>query len=243
MAPLTGSGSMIGRVVDADSGKPIAGALVTAVVTPKNPPAGGLAQAASSLANIGTTIIIGPGMDFTSPRIVTDAAGSFVFRNLPAGAYQFETSARGYSGGEYRQLQPDGPGQALDLADGQHVADITIKGWKDAAISGRVVDEAGDPVVGVFVRVLRRVMNGGQPALQQFDRGEATDDRGMYRAHGLTVSELCQGGERGEKVAGVGLENRRGVKLAIFSRLDRVERGFAAGPPAGRPRRASAIGR
>ena len=37
---------------------------------------------------------------------------------------------------------------------------VTLPMWKHAAISGSIVDEAGEPVIGVPVRVMRRTMPG-----------------------------------------------------------------------------------
>jgi hypothetical protein len=56
--------------------------------------------------------------------------------------------------------------------------------WKHAAITGRVVDEAGEPVVGAGVKILRRGLLAGRPGFSDVVT-VSTDDRGMYRAGAL----------------------------------------------------------
>jgi hypothetical protein len=64
--------------------------------------------------------------------------------------------------------------------------------WKYAVIGGTVVDEAGEPVVGVGVRALPRNVVGGRERFGNLDVTPAptavTDDRGMFR-----LSQLLPG--------------------------------------------------
>jgi hypothetical protein len=188
-----GTGVIIGRVVDADSGQPIPGAIVQLNVTPAAPAQGqgasalvGSSGAVAIVGNGGGTIQINQnGPDNPQTRVLTDADGQFAFRDIAAGQCRFVVEAQGYSGGGYHQVQVDGPSEALDVAADQHVTDVALKMWKEAVITGRVLDEAGEPVVGVFVRVLRRTVVGGQTTVQLSGAGRETDDRGVYRSSGL----------------------------------------------------------
>lgn len=63
--------------------------------------------------------------------------------------------------------------------------------WRNATISGSVLDEAGEPIVGVEVRALRRTLvsgrrrfTAGAPAMG-LPRQVVTDDRGVYRLPAL----------------------------------------------------------
>jgi hypothetical protein len=58
--------------------------------------------------------------------------------------------------------------------------------WRNAVIAGSLRDDRGEPVVGVGVWALRRVMANGRYELT-FDGGtvEASDDRGQFRLTGL----------------------------------------------------------
>ena len=170
--------SVTGQVVDADTGAAVPGAIVELTVTPPPPASATNAPPAPS----------GPRNN-PPVRVLTDANGQFVFKAVAVGNAEFRVTAHNYAGGGYNQLHPESEPQALSLADGEHVDKITLKMWRTGAISGRVVDEAGDPVVGVSVQVLRRVMNGGQLTWQLSGAGRTTDDRGVYRSSGLLAGD------------------------------------------------------
>jgi hypothetical protein len=65
---------------------------------------------------------------------------------------------------------------------------VAIPLWRFGAITGAVVDEHGDPLVGVPVRALRRAIQSGRT---QFIAGpqDTTDDRGIYRLGGLEPAD------------------------------------------------------
>jgi hypothetical protein len=155
---------IIGRVVDAASGKPVPGATVgiSGASLPRTP---------------------------LPPRLMTDSQGRFVFRNLAPGSYGLTASRPGYNEGAYGRRRPDGGAQPLDLREGQRATDVTILLWKYAAIGGTVVDEAGQPVVGAQVRALQKRIVSGQPVLSAFGVSLASDDRGMYRIASLSPGD------------------------------------------------------
>jgi hypothetical protein len=183
-----GTAVIVGRVVDADSGAPVPGAIVELNVTPPRTASGG--DSTITLNNVQSqggfvTIGMGPG---NATRVLTGADGQFAFRDVTAGRGDFDVTAQGYLGGAYHQLRPDGQGQPLDITDGQRISDVVLKMWRNGAISGRLTDEAGDPVVGARVQVMRRSSMGsaaGQWQLIVGAQGHQTDDRGMYRVAGL----------------------------------------------------------
>jgi hypothetical protein len=106
--------------------------------------------------------------------------GRFVFRELRPGTYALVASRNGFFGGGAGQRTPTGPQRPVELADGDRVTDVALRLWRYAAISGRVTDEYGEPVVDLRVGLLERALDNGQFRLQE--RGMTrTDDRGMYR--------------------------------------------------------------
>ncbi len=155
------TGFILGRVVDGTTGKPIAG--VTVTLAPPPPQSSGS----------------------TSPRALTSGDGYFLFAGLPRGGYTITATKGGYVPGASGKLQPTGTGQPLELADSDRHVDLTIPIWRYGSISGTVVDEAGEPLVGIQVRVMRRIISGGASRLSLVST-IATDDRGAYRA-GLLV--------------------------------------------------------
>lgn len=178
-APIVRTASIAGRVVDAETDSPIAGATVRlqsrllAAAAGRGgrggpQPLSGAEQAAST------------GQDL----VVTDSDGNFVFHDLPKGPAQLTATAPGYIVSNSTEGRVYAPQRPTVLEDGQHVANIVIRMRKHATITGQIVDEAGEPVVGFSVRALRRDLQNGIARLVPSGTS-VTDDRGIYRIDGL----------------------------------------------------------
>lgn len=179
--PLVTNSLIVGRVVDAATGKGVAGVVVALQGGP---------------ARINTPQQ--PGMPPTPPapppqppQVLTDYEGRFAFMNLTRGNYTINATKAGYSPGAYGRLRPNGPTRPLQLDDGEKVPDATIRIFKFASISGMVMDESGEPVVATTVRVYRRALMGGRRVLQPAGNQAQTDDRGMYRIANLTPGDYA----------------------------------------------------
>jgi hypothetical protein len=118
----------------------------------------------------------------------TDSAGKFTFANLPADRYTVGASKLPYLGAVAGARRPVRPGTPLALANGATLADVVIRLPMGAAIAGTVYDEQSKPAVNVPVSVSQRKMQNGE---RVFAPGNTTftDDRGMYRIHGLAPGE------------------------------------------------------
>ena len=121
-------------------------------------------------------------------RVMADMEGRFFFSDLPAGDYYLQATKEGYAGGEYRQRRVNGRGQPFQLAEGERRADEKLTLWKFGVIAGTVLDEAGEPVIGVSVQGLlrnviasRTMFGPGEEALGFLVPSTTTDDRGMFR--------------------------------------------------------------
>ena len=156
-------GIITGEVVDAASGKPVSAAIVT-ISRPD------LAGAA------------GRG------RILTGADGRFAFPGLPDGSFTITATKSGYGDGASGRRRPGGSPQAVVLNASRRAVDVPVPMWKQGAVAGTVLDEAGEPVVGVRVKLLSRT---SRFARSQFaDRGTAmTDDRGLFRFSDLDTGD------------------------------------------------------
>ena len=182
-----GSGLVVGQVVDASTAKPIGGATVT--ISSGAP--------VISVLPTGEAVVTNPTMSGAAggaPRqVMADAQGRFMFRELAKGRYTFRTMAPGYLAGGLGQTRPTGGQQAVELtSDSEKVGDLIVRMWKSATISGSVVDEGGEPVIGVAVRAIRRTLAGGRPRLA-FGTTGTTDDRGIYRIPNLTPGDYFVG--------------------------------------------------
>src|SRR5262249_54006870 len=110
------------------------------------------------------------------------------FHDLPAASFSLSVTASGYASGAYGQSRPNGPSRPVTLAEGQRLGDVKVRLWKLAAIDGTVVDELGEPAVGVSVRAFRRSTANGRT---QFSAASAatTDDRGEFRLSTLVPGD------------------------------------------------------
>jgi protocatechuate 3,4-dioxygenase beta subunit len=192
MAPVqqSGSGLFVGQVIDADSNRPVAGAIVTLGGASAQGPVQGQRIAVSVSPGGGPASFGAPAQN---PRVLTDADGRFVFQNVPKGSYNFTATKPGYVDGAYGRLRPAGTSQSIDLDDGERRGDLKVRVFRYAAISGTVTDETGEPVVGVSVRAFRRNLVAGRRLLSPTGLAATTDDRGVYRLGTLAPGEYVVG--------------------------------------------------
>ena len=114
----------------------------------------------------------------------TDAAGRFSIDQIEPGRYTLSVSHTGYVPQEFGQDKPDKPGATLTLSAAQKVTDLLFRLERMAAISGRVLDEDGQPLEGVTVEVLSRARVRKKVVGNMAGRA-TTDDRGEYRVFDL----------------------------------------------------------
>jgi len=155
-APPTPTGRITGRVVTADNGRPVKRARVFV-----------------SAAEL-------PG----GRGVLTDDTGVFDLTELPAGRYTLTVSKSGYVSLSYGQRRPLQAGTPLQLGDGEQLKGVEFHLPRGGVISGRIVDEDGEPVPGATVRILRYQYLQGDRRLTPAGNAQ-TDDRGQYRVWGL----------------------------------------------------------
>ena len=169
-----GSAILAGQAVDAVTGAPVANTLI------------GLSQRAGS----------GPTTTPTAPNtqlvvVMADSQGRFVVRDVPKGSFLLLATAPGYIVSNYGQARAGGPTRTIDLTGGERLVALKIPLWRHGVISGAVTDEAGEPIVGATVRVLRRVANGPGGERRYMQGTETTtDDRGQYRLTALSPGQF-----------------------------------------------------
>jgi protocatechuate 3,4-dioxygenase beta subunit len=180
-ASVTGTGVLVGQTIDGVTGRPISGALVAISATPGNLETLGPGDAVP----IDRLLSMDFGSIFAGVRqALTDDQGRFAFTSLPKGSFSLTATKPGWLGGGYSQRTPGGSGAPVVLGEGERVGNITLQLWRNAAIAGTVIDEAGEPVVGLTVRALRRTWIAGRPRFSLGGAGQ-TDDRGVYRITSL----------------------------------------------------------
>jgi protocatechuate 3,4-dioxygenase beta subunit len=177
-APPPPTGVIVGQVIDAATGTPVENAkmeliAIGAVVSIDN-----ATYRSQTPGGIGAAAPSGPLFALTN----TD--GNFIFRPVSKGTYGITADAPGYVLGHYGQSRLGGPIYDFEWDDTTATARIAVKIWKFAAVSGTVLDESGQPAVGVTVRVLQQQTAAGKQRLVQGASAQ-TDDRGVYRIASL----------------------------------------------------------
>lgn len=132
---------------------------------------------------------VGGGVRRTAGEVVlTDATGAFELSAVPAGTTWISASKPGYCGA---RGQPSGQ-RRLTVRAGETTQGVEVVLHRLSAIVGRVLDQAGEPVVGAHVSVHRRGRDGVQP-YELAGASVQTDDLGHYRVHSLAPGEYLVG--------------------------------------------------
>jgi protocatechuate 3,4-dioxygenase beta subunit len=118
-------------------------------------------------ANIALQDISENSRTFTT---VSSDDGKFIIRGVPAGKYELTVTRPGY-------VQSD---QSLRLEDDPRPRNVIVALNPTGAISGRIFDEFGEPVIGAEVRAMKSFYQRGGRILIPM-QSAVTDDRGEYR--------------------------------------------------------------
>ncbi|HEY4933757.1 MAG TPA: carboxypeptidase regulatory-like domain-containing protein [Terriglobales bacterium] len=127
----------------------------------------------------------------------TDNEGRFEIKQIEAGRYEFFASHVGYLEQYYQAKSTNEDGALLSLASGLEISDVLFRLVRAAVITGKVVDDTGEPMVGVSISVLGKLSTedleeaGPRARKQELISVSAglTDDRGEYRIFGLKHGE------------------------------------------------------
>jgi protocatechuate 3,4-dioxygenase beta subunit len=158
--PPTGTTTLRGHVLAADTGQPIRKAQVRMAAP-----------------------------DIRENRMATtDEQGRYEFTELRAGRYTINASKGGYATASYGQQRPSDPGTPLTLLDNQTVERVDMSLVRGSVITGRVVDEFGEPMPDVQVSVQRYMFVQGQRRLFPAGGG-SSNDIGEFRLFGITPGQ------------------------------------------------------
>jgi len=140
------------------------------------------------------------GSDVAPKAALTDAEGRFEFRELPAGRFTLLASKSGFVSVQYGQTRPFESGKPIELADKQGLDNADISMPRGSVISGRIVDEFGDPIPDAAVTASRQTwQNGRRRLVPAPGRVVQSNDLGQFRIYGLPpgdyyVSATLRGG-------------------------------------------------
>jgi protocatechuate 3,4-dioxygenase beta subunit len=115
----------------------------------------------------------------------TDVDGRYEFRDLAAGRYTVSASKGSYISQRYGQTRRSDVGHPLDVVNGQTVERVDISLPRGGVITGRIVDDIGDPLDAVQVMAWRRHFSGGRGRFMPTGRSAFTNDVGEFRIYGV----------------------------------------------------------
>lgn len=119
----------------------------------------------------------------------TDERGAYEFKDLPAGRFNVSASKGSYVSLQYGQTRPMQGGTPLQVLDGQVVEKVDFALPRGSVITGRVVDEFGEPIADVQVMPMQSRFAQGRRRLMPVGRNGQTNDIGEYRIFGLSPGE------------------------------------------------------
>lgn len=181
-----------GRVIAADTGRPLRSAVVRA--TAPNPRGGAL-----------------------EGRVVTtDAEGRYELTELAAGRYSLSAAKGTYVTLSYGQLRPFESGKPLEIRAGQTIERVDFALPRGAVMAGRIFDEFGDPVAALSVTVMRSQYIDGRRQLNPYGSA-TTNDLGEYRIFGLPPGQYyVSAAQRGVSIATLGRPQDNSIYVPTY---------------------------
>jgi hypothetical protein len=182
-----------GTVVHSSTGDPVRRAQITIVRNAPAPVAAGQPNPAATQPQAGQRGAAPQGAQgqqnaaaAQTPSIApvfTDDQGRFQLTDLEPGTYRLFAARNGYTRMEYGQKLMNRPGTALNITAGQIMKDVAFKLTPAGTVTGRIVDELGEPLPGLTVQILRSTYDqNGKRTLQPTSTAKS-NDLGEYRVY------------------------------------------------------------
>jgi hypothetical protein len=149
------------------------------------------------------------------PRTATtDESGAYEFTALPAGRYTLTAMKTGYVSLQFGQRRAFEAGQAILLKAGETRERVDVALPRHGAVTGRIVDENGEPLEGVSVSVTEIRSVGGRRRIAAVPGVQArqTNELGRFRVYGLPPGDYAVRAEVGQ----AGSDDLRGFPVTYF---------------------------
>jgi hypothetical protein len=152
--PAKAAGSISGRIVAGDTGRPLRRAQVS---------------------------VSAPGV-LPSRTASTGLDGRYQIGDLPPGRYLVTVRRSGYLAMQFGQTRPNEQPRPLEVASGQRLEQIDFTLLRMGSILGRVLDDGGEPLAGAIVWAMRPIFLEGRRQLVVASGGlQGTDDLGQFK--------------------------------------------------------------
>jgi len=124
----------------------------------------------------------GPALVARENRLATsDAQGAYEFKELHAGRYTIMANKGSYVSMQYGQTRLTEPGKPIQILDNQTIERVDFSLPRGGVITGRILDEFGEPLSEVMVAPERFQYVQGQRRLVPAGRTVSTNDLGEFR--------------------------------------------------------------
>jgi hypothetical protein len=142
-----------------------------------------------------------PGTTSEPRAVLTDRNGRFTIDKLPAGSYRLAVQPPENNA---RFIAPERGTGPIDVEEAATVTAPDQRLPFAAAISGRVVDERGEPLAGIEVYAMGE--RYGDPKLQRLGYGwqNRTDDQGRFRLFALPAGDAIVTAQTDRMFSGAG---------------------------------------
>jgi len=151
--------TVAGRIVNATTGAPIRRVSVT--LRPFGAPGG--------------AGFVGEAMPAAPYAATTDAEGKFRIEQVEPGSYRLMAERQGFVRQQYGARRNSMMGMTVKVAAGQELTDLNFKLTPHAVITGRVLDEEGEPLARAQVQVMRRGYFRGKQQMMPVSMGQSID--------------------------------------------------------------------
>lgn len=136
--------------------------------------------------------VMGPGGMPGTRKATSDAEGKFVVTDVEPGRYSIMCQKSGFINGRIGSrggMFGGGMSSSITVSAGQTVTGVKGEMTPQAIISGRVLDEEGEPLQNIHVQILRSQYMQGRKQMLPMGMGE-TNDRGEFRIANLQPGQV-----------------------------------------------------
>lgn len=119
----------------------------------------------------------------------TDVDGAYEFKEVRAGRYAISANKGSYVGLSFGQQRPTDAPKQVAILDNQTVEKMDFALPRGSVVSGRILDEFGEPMSDVQVGVQQYQTVQGQRRLVPTGRQASTNDIGEFRLFGVSPGQ------------------------------------------------------
>ena len=119
----------------------------------------------------------------------TDVDGRYEFKEVRAGRYTISANKGSYVGLSYGQQRPNDAPKPIAILDNQLVERMDFTLPRGGVITGRILDEFGEPMADVQVAAQQYQTVQGQRRLVPTGRQGSTNDIGEFRLFGISPGQ------------------------------------------------------